>query len=394
MTWRASRELRRAARAHGRAAPPRAATSPTSACSRQCGPCRASSSCRPSCGPGPTTTRALPIGAGQTISQPYMVARICEALALRGHERVLDVGTGSGYQAAVLACLAAEVHSIERVPELARRAESALAEAGYDGVHVHVGDGTLGLAEHAPFAAIAVGGSGAPVAAGALRAARAARQARRPGRPQARAGAAARRSQPRGPGRHPLGAVPLRPAPRRGGLRRESGRRNGERRRRRPLRLRSRPMIERAREAFTAETGFADSTRGAGAAAPAQLGSAARSSATVGATGYVVNLVVFSRSSSGAGLHYLPAAVCSFRGAVSNNYLWNRLWTSFHGPRPLRLSGHAVPRRSRGRVAGEPARARRARRARPDREVLAQALAIILVTPLNFVGNKLWSFRR
>ena len=100
---------------------------------------------------------ALPIGSGQTISQPYMVARICEALALRGQERVLDVGTGSGYQAAVLAELAAEVHTIERLPELAEAAQARLTEAGYGGrVHVHVGDGTLGLPEHAPFGAIAV----------------------------------------------------------------------------------------------------------------------------------------------------------------------------------------------------------------------------------------------
>jgi protein-L-isoaspartate(D-aspartate) O-methyltransferase len=99
---------------------------------------------------------ALPIGSGQTISQPYMVARICEALALNGNERVLDVGTGSGYQAAVLAELAAEVHTIERVPELAEQARANLAEAGYEHVQVHVGDGTLGLPEHAPFAAIAV----------------------------------------------------------------------------------------------------------------------------------------------------------------------------------------------------------------------------------------------
>ena len=70
---------------------------------------------------------ALPIGVGQTISQPYMVARICEALDLRGGERVLDVGTGSGYQAAVLAELAAEVHTIERIPELAERARERLA---------------------------------------------------------------------------------------------------------------------------------------------------------------------------------------------------------------------------------------------------------------------------
>jgi protein-L-isoaspartate(D-aspartate) O-methyltransferase len=100
---------------------------------------------------------ALPIGEGQTISQPYMVARICEELELRGDERVLDVGTGSGYQAAVLAELSAEVHSIERIAALAERARAALAEAGYaDRVHVHVGDGTRGLPAHAPFAAIAV----------------------------------------------------------------------------------------------------------------------------------------------------------------------------------------------------------------------------------------------
>ena len=93
---------------------------------------------------------ALPIGHGQTISQPYMVARICEALGLTGRERVLDVGTGSGYQAAVLAELAAEVHTIERIPELAEQARENLAAAGYDRVRVHVGDGSLGLPEQAP----------------------------------------------------------------------------------------------------------------------------------------------------------------------------------------------------------------------------------------------------
>jgi protein-L-isoaspartate(D-aspartate) O-methyltransferase len=99
---------------------------------------------------------ALPIGGGQTISQPYMVARICEALQLSGDERVLDVGTGSGYQAAVLAELAAEVHTIERIPELAEDARERLAAAGYADVHVHVGDGTLGLPQYAPFDGIAV----------------------------------------------------------------------------------------------------------------------------------------------------------------------------------------------------------------------------------------------
>jgi protein-L-isoaspartate(D-aspartate) O-methyltransferase len=100
---------------------------------------------------------ALPIGSGQTISQPAMVALICELLALRGDERVLDVGAGSGYQAAVLAELAAEVHTIERLAELAAVARENLAAAGYaDRVVVHVGDGTLGDPAHAPFAAIAV----------------------------------------------------------------------------------------------------------------------------------------------------------------------------------------------------------------------------------------------
>jgi protein-L-isoaspartate(D-aspartate) O-methyltransferase len=100
---------------------------------------------------------ALSIGCGQTISQPYMVALICEQLALQGHERVLDVGTGSGYQAAVLAELAGEVHTIERIPELAAQAGANLAAAGYESrVTLHVGDGTRGLPEHAPYSAIAV----------------------------------------------------------------------------------------------------------------------------------------------------------------------------------------------------------------------------------------------
>ena len=99
---------------------------------------------------------ALPIGSGQTISQPYMVARICEALSLHGGERVLDVGTGSGYQAAVLAELAREVVTIERHAELAASARAALDQAGYQRVEVRVGDGTLGVPDRAPFDAIAV----------------------------------------------------------------------------------------------------------------------------------------------------------------------------------------------------------------------------------------------
>jgi protein-L-isoaspartate(D-aspartate) O-methyltransferase len=99
---------------------------------------------------------ALPIGHGQTISQPFVVATICALLGLDGHERVLDVGTGSGYQAAVLAELAAEVVTIERVPELAEEARERLLAAGYPSVEVRVGDGSLGVPERAPFDAIAV----------------------------------------------------------------------------------------------------------------------------------------------------------------------------------------------------------------------------------------------
>jgi protein-L-isoaspartate(D-aspartate) O-methyltransferase len=99
---------------------------------------------------------ALPIGHGQTISQPFIVATICSLLRLSGDERVLDVGTGSGYQAAVLAELATEVVTIERVPELADRARATLAEAGYERVEVLVGDGSLGVPERASFEGVAV----------------------------------------------------------------------------------------------------------------------------------------------------------------------------------------------------------------------------------------------
>ena len=98
----------------------------------------------------------LRIGHGQTISQPYMVAVICQAAEAREGDSILDIGTGSGYQAAVLAELGANVHTIERIPELAERARTRLAEAGYENVDVHVGDGSLGLPEHAPYDAIVV----------------------------------------------------------------------------------------------------------------------------------------------------------------------------------------------------------------------------------------------
>lgn len=103
----------------------------------------------------------LPIGERQTISQPYMVAVMSEALALDGTEKVLEVGTGSGYQAAVLALLADRVFSLERIPALARRARKALDSCGYSKVNIRLADGTLGWQEMAPFDAIIVT-AGAP----------------------------------------------------------------------------------------------------------------------------------------------------------------------------------------------------------------------------------------
>ena len=98
----------------------------------------------------------LPIGGGQTISQPYIVALMTELLELDGGEKVLEVGTGSGYQAAVLSLLAREIHSIERHAWLAKRAEGILNELDLKNISVHVGDGSLGLPEEAPFDAIIV----------------------------------------------------------------------------------------------------------------------------------------------------------------------------------------------------------------------------------------------
>jgi protein-L-isoaspartate(D-aspartate) O-methyltransferase len=99
---------------------------------------------------------ALPIGHGQTISQPWVVAAICEALALEGGERVLEIGTGWGYSACVLARLAREVLTVERIEELATTARGLLAEQGSANVEVLVRDGSLGVPERAPFDAIAV----------------------------------------------------------------------------------------------------------------------------------------------------------------------------------------------------------------------------------------------
>jgi protein-L-isoaspartate(D-aspartate) O-methyltransferase len=98
----------------------------------------------------------LPIGEKQTISQPYMVALMTEALELQGNERVLEIGTGSGYQTAILAELAEKIYSIERIRTLSTRAQRILDDLGYFNVVLKVGDGSLGLKEEAPFDAIMV----------------------------------------------------------------------------------------------------------------------------------------------------------------------------------------------------------------------------------------------
>lgn len=99
---------------------------------------------------------ALPIGEEQTISQPYVVAHMTELLRLQGEEKVLEIGTGSGYQTAVLARLAAQVFTVERIASLSRQASQVLAELGINNVRFHVGDGSLGWPEHAPYDAILV----------------------------------------------------------------------------------------------------------------------------------------------------------------------------------------------------------------------------------------------
>ncbi len=100
--------------------------------------------------------RPLPIGYGQTISQPYIVALMVEQLKLNGDDIVLEIGTGSGYEAAVLAELAKEVYTIDRISELTKRAEAVFEELRYVNIHTKIGDGTLGWPEHSPYDAIIV----------------------------------------------------------------------------------------------------------------------------------------------------------------------------------------------------------------------------------------------
>jgi protein-L-isoaspartate(D-aspartate) O-methyltransferase len=112
--------------------------------------------------------RPLPIGHRQTISQPYVVALMCEALKLSEKSKTLEIGTGSGYAAAVLAELSGHVTSIERIPELADQAQQNLRTAGYPSVEIHCCDGSLGYPDNAPYDAIAVA-SGAPTEPEALK---------------------------------------------------------------------------------------------------------------------------------------------------------------------------------------------------------------------------------
>lgn len=96
----------------------------------------------------------LPIGYGQTISQPYIVALMTELLELKGNEKALEIGTGSGYQTAILSLLAREVYSVERIPQLAEKARERLSELGYHNVHIRLSDGYEGWPDHAPYDAI------------------------------------------------------------------------------------------------------------------------------------------------------------------------------------------------------------------------------------------------
>lgn len=109
----------------------------------------------------------LPIGAGQTISQPYMVALMTQCLRLAGRANVLEIGTGSGYQAAILAELAGSVYSVERVANLAEQAQERLQDLGYHNVQIKIADGTSGWPEHAPYDGIIVT-AGAPSVPGPL----------------------------------------------------------------------------------------------------------------------------------------------------------------------------------------------------------------------------------
>ena len=151
-------------------------------------------------------------------------------------------------------------------------------------------------------------------------------------------------------------------------------------------------MIDRARAAFSADTGWGDSRAAQALRRPHNWMQLAKF-CMVGASGYIVNLAVYATLLKGFGVHYLPAATISFLVAVTNNYLWNRLWTFRH------QRGHVAYQGMRFLVVALVALVANLVCLRllvglGLGKILAQAIAIVLVTPLNFVGNKLWSFRR
>ena len=306
---------------------------------------------------------ALELSHGQTISQPYIVGLISASLRLAGGERVLDVGTGSGYQAAVLAELAGNVVSVERIPALAEQARRNLDAAGYGGrVEVVVGDGTLGLPERAPFDAIAVAAAAAELppaledqlAPGArlvipigqslvcvertveggrrVRVARtrALRAARRRGLPADALLASPRcRSQPSPAARHVLCADLT----------------TGS----------SSHSSARSARAGTSSTCSSSRRCSAGALmSPRRSRSSSRRRATTGGTG--------------TGRSPTRRATSERKGCGSSS---SRSWHS-----GSTSSGSSCS--STGWTGAK---------------VVSQAIAIVLVTPLNFLGNKLWSFR-
>ena len=305
---------------------------------------------------------ALPIGHGQTISQPFVVATICSLLALDGDERVLDVGTGSGYQAAVLAELAAEVVTIERIPELAETAREALADAGYANVEVRVGDGSLGVPERAPFDAIAVAAA-APTVPSALYAQLARGWAhRRPARHALGAGSRARRRARR---TARSSAARSRAASSRSSATKGLGRTD---------RMGGGDDSARDYPAMTVESSHAQPVHGEYSPARVRAGLRKRKNweqlvkfCVVGASGYVVNLAVFALLLDVVGLHYISAAVGSFLVAVTNNYTWNRLWTFRAAARRRRVPGDALLRRLDAGARREPRRPPRPRHARARR---------------------------